>query len=200
MHATNAFYTALVKVPGYTTEPFTVVAQKVQRSGFPEAYARHEPDARVLASALTGQSPAALSCGWTTPSGRGAARGSALSTGSPREQAAVHGRPARRRPGRPPGRHDPTLAWSLAQWSVGSAERFGVARVYVDGRVWDHRKPDDGWRRRPTAAAGSSSCSPTPPSPPLTSPHPATSWESVRLKAFRRTNPWEFAEGADGAG
>ncbi len=40
----------------------TVAAQEVQRSGFPEAYADHEADARVLASALTGNSPHAFSC------------------------------------------------------------------------------------------------------------------------------------------
>ena len=34
----------------------------MQRSGFPEAYADHEADARVLASALTGNSPHAFSC------------------------------------------------------------------------------------------------------------------------------------------
>ena len=34
----------------------------MQRSGFPEAYADHEQDARVLASALTGNSRAAFWC------------------------------------------------------------------------------------------------------------------------------------------
>ena len=40
----------------------TDAAQEVQRSGFPEAYADHEADARALASALTGNSPRAFSC------------------------------------------------------------------------------------------------------------------------------------------
>ena len=40
----------------------TEAAQVVQRSAFPEAYADHEADARVLASALTGNSPRAFSC------------------------------------------------------------------------------------------------------------------------------------------
>src|SRR4051794_5636859 len=62
VHATNAFYDALVKVDGYRSLEITQVAQRVQRSGFPEAYADHEPDARVLASALSGHSPAALGC------------------------------------------------------------------------------------------------------------------------------------------
>ena len=57
-YATNAFYDALAKVDGYETMQITVAAQAVQRSGFPDAYADHEADARVLASALTGNSPA----------------------------------------------------------------------------------------------------------------------------------------------
>ena len=40
----------------------TVAAQAVQRSGFPDAYADHEADARAIASALTGHSPAGFSC------------------------------------------------------------------------------------------------------------------------------------------
>ena len=39
----------------------------MQRSGFPEAYADHEADARVLASALTGNSPATPSAATWTP-------------------------------------------------------------------------------------------------------------------------------------
>ena len=62
MHATNAFYDALARVPGYATMPVTVAAQRVQRSGYPSAYAVYEGDARALASALTGFSPAAFAC------------------------------------------------------------------------------------------------------------------------------------------
>ena len=40
----------------------TVAAQEVQRSGYPDAYADHEKDGRALASALTGNSRAALWC------------------------------------------------------------------------------------------------------------------------------------------
>ncbi|MEO7060809.1 MAG: hypothetical protein ABI083_13905, partial [Lapillicoccus sp.] len=61
-HSTNAFYDALVKVKDYQTREITKVAQEVQRSGFPEAYADHEQQGRVLASTLTGQSPAGLAC------------------------------------------------------------------------------------------------------------------------------------------
>lgn len=56
-HATNAFYDALEKVDGFETMRITEAAQRVQRSGFPEAYEDHAEDARAIASALTGYSP-----------------------------------------------------------------------------------------------------------------------------------------------
>ena len=59
-YATNAFYDALVKIDDYKTMRITEAAQKVQRSGFPEAYEDHAPDARALASVLTGYSPGGL--------------------------------------------------------------------------------------------------------------------------------------------
>ncbi|MFI9727382.1 heavy metal transporter [Streptomyces sp. NPDC052092] len=61
-YASEKFYEHLEKVPGYTRLPLTVAAQKVQRSGFPQAYAKHEPDATLLAAALTGRSGATLTC------------------------------------------------------------------------------------------------------------------------------------------
>ncbi|MBQ1100225.1 heavy metal transporter [Streptomyces sp. b94] len=61
-YSAGKFYDGLVEVPGYTRLPLTVAAQRVQRSGFPEAYAKHETDARLLAAALTGRSAATLTC------------------------------------------------------------------------------------------------------------------------------------------
>ncbi|MER5755623.1 heavy metal transporter [Streptomyces sp. NPDC002088] len=61
-YAAGIFYEHLVKVSGYTKLPLTVAAQRVQRSGYPEAYAKHEPDATLLAAALTGRAAATLTC------------------------------------------------------------------------------------------------------------------------------------------
>ena len=58
-YAAGTFYDALAKVKNYESLPVTVAAEEVQRCAFPKAYADHEQDARVLASALTGQSRAA---------------------------------------------------------------------------------------------------------------------------------------------
>jgi hypothetical protein len=62
LYSAGAFYDALVRVDGYREMEITVAAQEVQRSAFPDAYAQHEDNARALASALTGHSPAAFHC------------------------------------------------------------------------------------------------------------------------------------------
>lgn len=61
-YAAGKFYDALVKVPGWESGVIGDMAQAVQRSGVPTAYAQHETKARAWASALTGFSPAAVSC------------------------------------------------------------------------------------------------------------------------------------------
>ncbi len=143
VHATNAFYDALVKVRDYRSRPITEVAQRVQRSGFPEAYAQHEAESRVLASALTGNSPAALTC-VLDPGGAGSV--TRLRTALADEQPSAASTPLTA--GLRLGAAQP---WALAQWAVARSAQLGVARVYVDGRVWSRAQRDRGW----TAAAGS---------------------------------------------
>ncbi|GAA2181684.1 hypothetical protein GCM10009785_17690 [Brooklawnia cerclae] len=61
-YAAGKFYEALVKVPDWDTGVINDVAQAVQLSGHPDAYAQHETKGRAWASALTGYSPASVSC------------------------------------------------------------------------------------------------------------------------------------------
>ncbi|MFE6833224.1 hypothetical protein ACFVFI_00055 [Streptomyces sp. NPDC057705] len=69
VYSAGIFYDHLVDVPGYSRLPLTVAAQKVQRSGFPQAYAKHEPDATVLTAAFGGDG--ILECGGPEPTGPG---------------------------------------------------------------------------------------------------------------------------------
>jgi hypothetical protein len=160
VYATNAFFDVLVKVQGYRSLPITKAAQKVQRSAFPDAYAQHEPEARVLASALAGYSPAALTCRLDAERSPAGARGlRALRAALDHEHDRATQSPLPRRPGlrlTPTVSSDgqggsqatarPRASWSLAQWAVGQADRLGIARVYTDGHVWRRDKPDDGWQ------------------------------------------------------
>lgn len=62
VYASNEFFDGLVKIQGYSRLPLTVAAQRVQKSGYPQAYAKHEGDAVLLAAALTGRHGGALTC------------------------------------------------------------------------------------------------------------------------------------------
>ncbi|NGO69738.1 heavy metal transporter [Streptomyces sp. SB3404] len=73
VYSAGKFYDHLVKIPGYSRLPLTVAAQRVQRSGYPQAYAKHEAGAALLTAALTGRRAAALSC--TTGGGDGGGDG-----------------------------------------------------------------------------------------------------------------------------
>jgi hypothetical protein len=52
-HAATSFYRHLLTVPGWQTMPLTRAAQAVQRSAFPDAYAKWERPATTLVAALT---------------------------------------------------------------------------------------------------------------------------------------------------
>ncbi|WP_434405169.1 C40 family peptidase [Streptomyces sp. NBC_01353] len=52
VYASQRFYSALKSVNGWEQMPLTVAAQKVQKSGFPDAYAQHESLATALQQAI----------------------------------------------------------------------------------------------------------------------------------------------------
>jgi cell wall-associated NlpC family hydrolase len=53
-YAATRFYAALLKVPGWQGLPLSAAAQAVQRSAFPDAYARWADDAARIVASLTG--------------------------------------------------------------------------------------------------------------------------------------------------
>jgi hypothetical protein len=139
-YAAGRFYDALVKIKNWETDDINNVAQKVQRSGYPEAYNDHEADARVLASALTGQSPAGFSCLDRT----GAAgdvkelRRSLQRTFGNLDDSAdgsvitIRARGDRR-------------AWAYAHYAVANASLYGVTAVEIESQSWqtqDFNIPD----------------------------------------------------------
>jgi hypothetical protein len=138
-YAINAFYEALEKVRGYQTMRITEAAQKVQRSGYPEAYEVHAPDARALASALTGYSPGGtFTCIAGAPKGHGTASATSASL------TRAYGDLDITRTG---ARQDFTVTvaagedgnrrgWSVAAYLLAHAERLKVTRVTFDGKTW----------------------------------------------------------------
>jgi murein DD-endopeptidase MepM/ murein hydrolase activator NlpD len=73
-YAATKFYQKLQAVDGWQAMPLTEAAQRVQRSAYPNAYAKWEPDASRVVAALTGVSAGLAACqvavsaqGWTQP-------------------------------------------------------------------------------------------------------------------------------------
>lgn len=142
-YSTNKFYAALAKIDGYTSMEITDAAQRVQKSAAGQAYAQHEPDARALASSLTGHSSAAFSCA-VRPDDSSAAQPSALraelkkafgslTVSSNASSTAVKASRAER-------------GWAVAQWSVANAKKFGITSVTFGNQRWTMGESRSGWQ------------------------------------------------------
>jgi len=152
VHAANAFYDALIKIPDYETLEITEAAQRVQRSAYPEAYAQHEPDARALASALTGYSPHAFSCRFDAPD-PGAGHPAALSKEVGALFEGVADQPVVRGTGVTIAAASETSSWAVAHYLVAEAQRLGVRKVSFAGWTW--ATGDDGdWHHGNSTAGG----------------------------------------------
>lgn len=174
VYATNAFYDVLAEVEGYRGLEITDAAQTVQRSGYPDAYADHEDDARALASAFTGYSPEGFACevdgdadeatDRLTPSGltprardvrddmEHAFGDLALGGFAPGGVQDGHQEGSTHYEGRavdvffrPVNADNKRLGWSLAHYLVANADRLDVQTVIFDDRIWRAGR-DDSWR------------------------------------------------------
>lgn len=124
-YAASAFYDHLAQVAGWQTMAVTEAAQLVQHSATPDAYANWETEARSLATALTGEVPAGLSCrldGFGGP----APPSSALALAATTEMGAqVLGVPVSTKTG-----------WRVATWAVAHAFNYHISSVSFEGRTW----------------------------------------------------------------
>ncbi|MDK1476254.1 hypothetical protein QNO07_23015 [Streptomyces sp. 549] len=164
VYSAGKFYDGLVEVPGYTRLPLTVAAQEVQRSGFPQAYAKHEANAALLTSALVGRQPAALNC--TTGNAQPVAGDSAEvrrklvrefgadvlpadGVSGAGRSAPVSGLPVVSVPVPADGEGGAKAerrGWELAHWAVANATELGISRITFADRVWEAGNSAAGWR------------------------------------------------------
>ncbi|MEV5612006.1 heavy metal transporter [Streptomyces sp. NPDC052225] len=170
VYAADRFYAHLAKVPGYSRLPLTVAAQRVQRSGFPQAYAKHEPDATLLAASLTGRAAASLTCEGRPSGADGAQAGDPARVKSALVRDFGRGvTPAAPRGGRSvrvpvPSTVDSAAGgerqrgWELAQWAVANSSALHIERVSYAGHEWSAGQRGNAWRRagaKSGAASGS---------------------------------------------
>ncbi len=121
VYAATAFYQKLEKLPGWETMPITEAAQEIQRSAAPDAYAQWESQSRVMATALSGQVPAGVTCRDLTLSAP-----ANLVTVATNELGTA----------KLSGPHPAAEGWTIASWLVTRAEGLGVDRVSFAGQVW----------------------------------------------------------------
>lgn len=182
-YAAGVFYEHLAKVSGYRTLPLTVAAQRVQRSGYPEAYAKHEPDATLLSAALTGHAAATLTCQGlpdttVTATGPDAVRAAlvrdfgrtvlqdagadvtrsstskARSTPTPTPGASATGGSGGSGTVTLPVRSGTKTGWQLAHWAVANSSELHIERVSYAGREWAAGSANNPWHPAGTEAVG----------------------------------------------
>jgi len=186
-YATNKFYDELVKIDGYEGIRITEAAQQVQRSGFPEAYEDHAADARALASALTGYSPARFTCVVKHPGGDVAAEDLAKNGLTPRANdvrrdlarsfgdlalggfapggvSTGHSEGSAHYEGRaidvfvrPINEANNRMGWALAHYLVAHADSLLVDTIIFDNRIWTAGSRSEDGWRDYDAGSGSGS-------------------------------------------
>jgi hypothetical protein len=151
-YAAGRFYDALVQVDGWQDGVVTEVAQAVQRSAFPDAYADHEAQGRVLASVLTGQTPAGIGCRLHDASPVDADLAATAEKASVQlaAEAVVDDATGTLTMQADTGAE----AWAMASWAVAHAEAEAVVRVDVAGRTWTRDEDPLQWRPAQDTPAG----------------------------------------------
>ena len=142
-YSTREFYRAMERIKNWKTRSINDVAQAVQRSAYPDAYRQHETNARALASSLTGETPASLTCVVKSPKpGDPDAMASFLTKTLGPEVVTVN-------------RADDTLtvkvdtathAWAVAHLAIANTEDYGLVSVQVGPYGWTHSRSSlAGW-------------------------------------------------------
>lgn len=149
VYATTKFYDALVKIDGYESMEITKVAQAVQKSAFPEAYADHEQEGRILASAISGHSSGGLGCRLNDADAAGDPAGL---TAQLKTELGVTATPSGRSV-TVTGNSD-AHAWSVGAWAVAKAGTHNITRVRVADRQWTRTRDQDGWSWQSAKAQG----------------------------------------------
>lgn len=138
-YSSHRFYEELVKFTDWESVNINDMAQKVQRSGFPDAYGQHVGKSEAVAGALRGSVPALLSCLNFEPGPADAAAflpvleafGPALTVDQQGDATLVI------------TAQDEATMWAAAQHVVANSYAGGVTRVVTADRQWHHA--ETGW-------------------------------------------------------
>ncbi|MEU9121431.1 heavy metal transporter [Streptomyces sp. NPDC048506] len=170
VYSAGEFYRHLARVPGYSRLPLTVAAQKVQRSGYPQAYAKHEANAARLTGALTGRDAGAMACTESRPvdsqgGGTAAVREKLVREFGPAVLPHTDGAGGRSvgdghaltvpvpRSGTGAGADATQRGWELATWAMAHSAELHIEQISYAGRMWSADNAGKGWQHRPAGSA-----------------------------------------------
>jgi hypothetical protein len=140
--ATKEFLDALVKLNDWQSLSLADAVQAVQISADGGAYAQHEIEAKTLADALSGRTPAAISCTFDKPTKVASATAVAAQA---KDELGVRTPSVTGRTVRVPG-----ARWQTVAWFVANADRLGIEEVRYSGKVWSRT---GGWKSSSDSAA-----------------------------------------------
>lgn len=131
VYAANRFFQEL-ETFDFASMPLTDAAQKVQRSAYPMAYAKHEELAKAFAAPLTGNADSALNCTLRTAeiSGSPKSTADALHTATGIKDTRIEGSRLKVAVSGKQG-------WAVAQWAVANANELNLEEVGYAGLVWN---------------------------------------------------------------
>lgn len=129
-YSSGRFYEELVKFDSWESTDVNDIAQKVQRSGHPEAYRKHETNARALAGAFRGSRDGVFACINRDASGTDRSVLDKVVAAVPGVSLQNNG-------------SDLTMtadnagtAWSAAHLAIANATDLGIEKVSVGGNEW----------------------------------------------------------------
>jgi hypothetical protein len=134
-YSARSFYRAMEQVKGWKTKDINDVAQAVQRSAYPEAYRRHVPNARTLASSLTGETPASFTCIVNAPKTAdpgGMSDFLVKTLGSHTIRVATSANVLT------VTADNPIQAWAVAHLAIANTATYGLTSVTIGPYSWTH--------------------------------------------------------------
>ena len=129
-YSSGRFYEELIKFEGWESTDVNDIAQKVQRSGHPEAYRKHETNARALAGAFRGSKEGVLAC--LNREGTGTDRSVLDKVVATVPGVEIQGSGSETTL----TASSPSAAWSVAQLAIANSADAGLTKVAVGDNQW----------------------------------------------------------------
>jgi hypothetical protein len=133
-YSTRSFYRVMERIKNWETKDINNVAQAVQRSAYPDAYRKHVERARTLASSLTGETPASLSCVISSPAAANPDGMKTFLTKTLGNKVTI----ATTATGLKVTTTKTQDAWAVAGLAVASTGNYGLASVAIGSYTWTH--------------------------------------------------------------